>query len=266
MAISILTNPTSLTAQRNLQHTQNSLAGNLGRLSAGLGISEKFKSEARSLSQASRNANDGISVTQVAEGAFNEVAGVLTRMRELAVQSSNGTLGGTERGFIDTEFQSLKSEIDRIANVTEFNGTKLLDGSAATGAGGIVLQVGIRNSANDQLTVLIASSTSADLGLSGVTVSTLGNSQAALTTIDSAISAVSSRRSALGSTQNRLQVTMSNLSIAHENISAANSRIRDVDIAEESAAMTRNQILSQAGAAMLAQANQLPQVALSLLR
>lgn len=278
MTISILTNPTSLASQRSLQNTQGALAKNLERLSsgmrinnasddaAGLGISEKLKSEVRGISQASRNANDGVSLTQVAEGSLNEVAGVLTRMRELAVQSSNGTIAATERGFIDTEFQALKTEIDRIANVTEFNGIKLLDGSAASGAGGVALQVGIRDTANDRITVIIASTTSADLALSGVTVSTAANAQGALTTLDNAISAISARRSSLGSVQNRLQVTMSNLSVAHENLSAANSRIRDVDIAEETAAMTRNQILSQAGASMLAQANQLPNVALSLLR
>jgi flagellin len=275
MPISLMSNPTSLAAQRNLTNTQNKVAGNINRLSsglrinsaaddaAGLGISEKLKSEIKSISQASRNANDGISMTQVAEGALNEVAGVLTRMREISVQSANGTLGGTERGFLDTEFQALKTEIDRISNVTEFNGIHLLNGSAA---GGLAMQVGIRNSANDQITVTIASTAAADLGLGTVTISTLANAQGALTTLDNAISAVSSRRSSLGAVQSRLQVTMSNLSVSHENLSSANSRIRDVDVAEESASLARNQILSQAGAAMLAQANQLPSVALSLLR
>lgn len=275
MAISMMSNATSLAAQRNLNNTQRAQAGNLGRLSsglrinsaaddaAGLGISENLKAQISGLSQASRNANDGISLTQVAEGALNEVAGALTRMRDLSVQSANGTLGATERGFINTEFQALKTEITRISNVTEFNGIKLLNGSAA---GGLAMQVGMRNSANDRVTVTIASTSAADLGLTATTVSTLANSQTAIATLDAAIKTVSTRRSSLGAVQNRLQVTMSNLSVAHENISAANSRIRDVDVAEESAAMTRNQILSQAGVAMLAQANQLPSIALSLLR
>ena len=275
MAISLLSNATSLAAQRNLNNTQMKQAASINRLSsglrinsasddaAGLGISEKLKSEIKSNTQASRNANDGVSLTQIAEGALNEVAGTLTRMREISVQSSNGTLGANERSFLDTEFQALKTEIDRISNVTEFNGIHLLNGSAA---GGLAMQVGIRNSANDQITVTIASTAAADLGLGTTTVSTLANAQAAMTTIDAAINSVSARRSSLGSVQNRLQVTMSNLSVANENLTAANSRIRDVDVAEESAALTRNQILSQAGAAMLAQANQLPSIATQLLR
>lgn len=275
MAISLLSNATSLAAQRNLNNTQMKQAGSINRLSsglrinsaaddaAGLGISEKLKSEIKSNTQASRNANDGVSLTQIAEGALNEVAGTLTRMRELSVQSSNGTLGANERTFLDTEFQALKTEIDRISSVTEFNGTHLLNGSAA---GGLAMQVGIRNSANDRITVTIASTAAADLGLATTTVSTLANAQAAMATIDAAINSVSTRRSSLGSVQNRLQVTMSNLSVANENLTAANSRIRDVDVAEESAALTRNQILSQAGAAMLAQANQLPSIATQLLR
>ncbi len=274
MAISVLTNSVSMTAQRNLDSTQRGLSANVARLSsgmrinqaaddaAGLGISEKLKADIRSTSQASRNANDGISMTQIAEGALNESANILTRMRELAVQSSNGTLGSTERGFIQQEFTALRSEIDRVANVTEFNGKKLLNGSAAN----VSLQVGIRNNTDDRITFTIASTGSTGLGIGATSLSTATGAQTALTTLDNAISSVSSSRASLGAIQNRLQTTLSNLAVSVENLSAANSRIRDVDVAQETASLTRNQILSQAGAAMLSQANQLPQVALSLLR
>jgi flagellin len=276
MPISIMTNTTSLSAQRFLDGTQRALANNVSRLSsgqrinkaaddaAGLGISEKLKAEIRSTSQASRNANDGISMTQIAEGALSEVAGVLTRMRELATQSANGTLGSTERGFIQQEFTALRSEIDRISNVTEFNGRQLLSGSAS--GSGISLQIGIRNASNDRLTITINTVNSNSLAIGTASLSTQTNAQTALGAIDSAISTVSSRRASLGAVQNRLQSTISNLGVSFENLSAANSRIRDVDIAEETSSLTRNQILSQSGAAMLSQANQLPQVALSLLR
>jgi len=274
MALSLLSNPTSLAAQKNLDATQRALAVNIARLSsgqrinnasedsAGLGISERLKAEIRSTAQASRNANDGISMTQIAEGALNESANILVRMRELAVQSSNGTLGNTERSFIHQEFTALRSEIDRVASVTEFNGKKLLNGSAAN----VALQVGIRNNANDRITFTIASTGSNGLGITATSLSTAANAQTALVTLDSAISSVSSSRAAIGAIQNRLQTTLSNLSVSAENLSAANSRIRDVDVAQETASLTRNQILSQAGAAMLSQANQLPQIALSLLR
>jgi flagellin len=278
MAITINTNVASLNAQRNLGSTQQSLSGNLGRLStglrintaaddaAGLAISEKLKSQIRSLSQAERNANDGVSLLQTAEGAMNEVSGIMSRMRELAVQSANGTLGDTERGFLDDEFQALSAEIDRIADVTEFNGQNLLDGSSSS----LSMQVGINASSSDTLTVSIddmhadqlggASNTIADVDISSVT-----GAQAALGVIDEAISDISASRASLGAVQNRLNVTISNLGSARENLSAANSRIRDVDVASETAQLTRNSILMQAGVSVLAQANQMPSVALSLL-
>jgi flagellin len=266
-------------AQRNLASTQEKLAGNVGRLSsglrinkaaddaAGLGISENLRADIRSLSQAQRNAGDGVSMSQVAEGSLNEMHGIVSRMRELAVQAANGTLGGTERGYIDTEFSQLSAEIDRISNVTEFNGTKLLDGSASTG---IVMQVGIQNTANDRLGMSITKTTASTLGstslhLASASLSTATNAQAALGAFDKAIEQLSSARAKIGAFQNRLNVTVANLSTAHENLSAAQSRIRDVDVAEESAALTRNQILSQAGVSVLGQANQLPGAALSLI-
>ncbi|HJL16803.1 MAG TPA: flagellin [Sandaracinaceae bacterium LLY-WYZ-13_1] len=284
MAITINTNIASLNAQRNLNATQHRLQGNFGRLStglrinqasddaAGLGISEKLKSQIRSMSQAERNAQDGVSLLQTAEGAMNEVSGILTRMRELAVQSATDTVGATERGFINQEVSALQEELDRIAEVTEFNGAKLLDGST-TGTT-FNFQVGIGATTNDQIAATIKGTKAADLGIvtggavssvAGIDVSTATGATNALATIDAAINDVSSRRADIGSVQNRLQVTIANLGTARENLSAANSRIRDVDVAQETADMTRNNILMQAGTSVLAQANQAPQVALSLL-
>lgn len=278
MAITINTNVASLNAQRNLGTTQQALSGNLGRLStglrintaaddaAGLAISEKLKSQIRSMSQAERNANDGVSLLQTAEGAMNETSGIMSRMRELAVQSANGTLGDTERGFLNDEFAALSSEIDRIADVTEFNGQNLLDGSASS----LSLQVGINASSSDTLTVTIDDLHADQLGsgsstIADVDISSVSGAQAALGVIDDAISDISASRAGLGAVQNRLNVTISNLGSARENLSAANSRIRDVDVASETAALTRNSILMQAGVSVLAQANQMPSVALSLL-
>ena len=278
MALTILTNTQSLNAQRNLAGTQRNLSGNLSRLSsglrintaaddsAGLAISENFRAQIRSLSQAERNSMDGVSLIQTAEGAMNEVSGILTRMRELSVQSANGTLGTQERNFLQDEFSTLRSEIDRIAEVTEFNGISLLDGSSSTAT----FQVGIDNSSNDRISVDLLNVSSTTLGASGtqlddLSISTVSGSQNSLSILDEAINDVSAGRADLGAAQNRLNVTITNLSSARENISAANSRIRDVDVASETAALTRNSILMQAGVSVLAQANQSPQLALSLL-
>jgi flagellin len=284
MTITINTNVASMNAQRNLGRTQSALNGNLGRLStglrintaaddaAGLAISEKLKSQVRSLSQAERNANDGVSLLQTAEGAMNEASGILTRLRELAVQSANGTLGSTERGFLDDEATALTNELDRIAAVTEFNGTNLLDGGATGNT--FSFQVGIGATSNDTISATIQGMSSSDLGavtggavssLAGIDLSTATGAQNALSAIDQAITDVSSRRADLGAVQNRLNITISNLGSARENLSAANSRIRDVDVASETADMTRNNILMQAGVSVLAQANQAPSVALALL-
>ncbi len=280
MAMSIVTNVGSLNAQRNLSKTGGALQKSLAQLSsglrinrasddaAGLAISENLKAQIRSLGQAERNANDGISLLQTAEGAMNEVQGIMGRMRELAVQASSDTLSNTERGYAQQEFSALMSEIDRIASVTEFNGTKLLDGTATS----IEFQVGINDTANDRISVSIADMTTATLGtgagataLSTLDISTKAGAQAALDVVDDAITDVSSGRADVGAVENRLQITVSNLGSARENLSAANSRIRDADVAQATAELTRNTILQQAGVSVLAQANQAPQLALSLL-
>jgi len=274
MALTINTNVASLNAQRSLNATQGRLNGNLGRLSsgqrintaaddaAGLAISERFKAQIRSLGQAERNANDGVSMLQTAEGALNEISGVLTRIRELSVQSANGTLGSTERTYLNNENQALQDEITRISAVTQFNGTTLLDGTLTAAT----LQVGAQNTTNDQITFSIGNSDFATLAGGAVDISSQTGAQAALVSLDTAIDAVSTTRAGLGTVQNRLNVTVANLGSARENIAAANSRIRDVDVASETADLTRNNILIQAGVSVLSQANQAPQVALNLLR
>jgi flagellin len=280
MAISIVTNTQSLNAQKNLAQTTKALSGNFSKLSsgmrinnagddaAGLAISERMKSQVRSMGQAERNSNDGISLLQTAEGAMNENSGILIRMRELGMQSANGTLGQSERDALQTEFSQLTSEINRIAQVTEFNGQSLLDGANAT----FTFQVGVGTTAGqDTVDATMSNMSAATYGaaatdLTGLDISTSTGATAALTALDTAIDDTSTARAGLGSTQNRLQVTVNNLQSAKENLSAANSRIRDVDVAEESSSMTRNNILSQAGMAVLSQANQLPSMALSLLR
>ncbi len=280
MAISILTNVASLSAQRNLNATQTQLTASIGRLSsgmrintasddaAGLGISENLKADLRSLAQASRNANDGVSMSQVAEGSMNEMQGIVTRMRELGVQSANQSLGTTERGYIQTEFGQLRNEINRISAVTEYNGQKLVDGSASAG---LAFQVGMHNSANDRIAMSITKLTTSTLGstslhVASASLSTVTGARNALGAFDAAITQLSTARAKVGAVQNRMQVTISNLAVAHENLSAANSRIRDVDVASETSSLTKSQILSQAGLAVLSQANQLPNSALSLLR
>ncbi|MFO0723293.1 MAG: flagellin [Myxococcota bacterium] len=267
----MISNAVSLSAQKNLARTQLSLAGNLGRLSsgqrintaaddaAGLGISERLKAQIRSLSQAERNAQDGLSMTQIADGAMNEQSGILTRLRELAVESANGSLGSSERTYIQTEADQLVQELDNISSQTAFNNINMI----SAGAPSMEFQVGIQN--GDIVTVGFISSDAASLGVDALDYSSAASSSTALDTLDAAIDTLSTARATIGASQNRLQVSLQNLATAHENLSAANSRIRDVDVAEETSAMTRNQILSQAGVAVLAQANQLPQAALSLL-
>jgi len=280
MALNVNTNVSSLLAQRNLSRSQGNVQKSLQRLStgmrinsaaddaAGLAISQKLKSQVRAMSQAERNANDGISMIQTAEGSIEQMGDILNRMRELAVQSSNGTLTNTDRSFLDTEFKSLISEMDRIADTTEFNGRKLLQGSASTG---ISLQIGINNTTNDRITVSIANIKTSNLGatttnaLGSQALSTVTGAQSSLAVIDGAINSLSSVRSKLGTAQNRLSVSIENLGSSIENISAANARIRDVDVARETANLTKGQILVQAGVSVLAQANQSPQIALSLL-
>ncbi len=291
MALSINTNIASLNSQRNLASAQQSLGKSMQRLSsglrintaaddsAGLAISENMRGQIRSMNQASKNANDGISLIQTAEGSLNETSSILVRMRELATQSATGTVGSTERGYIQSEMNKLSSEIDRIAGSTEFNGQKLLNGTLDGTGGGKVntmtFQIGSRNvTNNDTIDLKINNANSetifgagGSVGLKGeVNVSDQASAQKALDTLDTAIANVSSERANLGATQNRLQSTMNNLQVAVENTSAAESRIRDVDVASETAIMTRNNILTQAGTAILSQANQAPQAALSLLK
>ena len=273
--ISVVTNIASMNAQRNLSRTQGSLGTNIQRLSsglrinsaaddaAGLSITQNLNAQITGLKQAARNANDAISVIQTAEGALGEVNNVLTRMRELAVQAANeGTLGTSERAHVDQEFQLLESELNRIVGVTEFNGQKLIDGSVSSG---IDFQVGMRNSANDRISLSITDNDGTALGLNDESLSAVTSARAALSALDTAIQSIATMRGTLGATQNRLTMSISNLNSMHENFSASVSRIQDADIAAESAQMTRNQILTQAGVAVLAQANQLPQAALSLL-
>ena len=274
MSLVINTNVASLNAQRNLNSTQLMMSKSMERLSsglrinragddaAGLAISQNMQANIRSMNQAVRNANDGISLVQTAEGALNETSNILQRMRELATQAANGVLSESQRANIQVEFSNLQSEINRISAVTDFNGTKLLDGSLSTGT---TLQIGIGTSTNDTLSVTIGNANTSTLSVSANFVSTQGAAQSALSAIDSAIQSVSTARGNLGAVQNRLQSTINNLQVAVENTSAANSRIVDVDVAAETANMTKAQILAQAGVSVLSQANQSPQLALKLL-
>ena len=273
MGMSIQTNVASLEAQRNLFNTQNSMDSSLSKLSsgfritkagddaAGLAISSNLQAQIKSFGQASRNASDGVSLIQTAEGSLNESTNILSRLRELASQSASAGVGTTERGYIQNEVGQLISEIDRIANSTEFNGQALLN-SATT----LTFQVGIRNvNANDRIAVSTVDATSSSLGINALSLSTQTGAQNALATIDAAINSINSNRATLGAAGNRLTSSLSSIQIQSTNITAANSRIRDVDVAEESSKMTRSQILMQAGVATLSQANQVPQMALRLL-
>lgn len=282
MGLRINTNIAALNAQRNLAKSNLLLNRSLDRLSsglritragddaAGLAISESLRAQIRGLAQAQRNASDGISITQVAEGALNEISNILIRLRELAVQSaSDGSVSNAERSFLQNEFTSLQSEITRIAESTKFGGRSLVNGSLSAAASALTFQVGINNvAAVDRISLTIGSATATGLGVAAgqANVSTLGGAQTALATVDAAISTVSTVRGNLGAAQNRLQSTINNLAVSIENISAANSRIRDVDVAAETANLTRAQVLQQAGIAVLAQANVSSQVALTLLR
>jgi flagellin len=275
MSIVVQTNVASLQAQKNLSINQKALAQSFNKLSsgyrinsaaddaAGLAISESMKMQIRSFGVAERNANDAISMAQTAEGSLGEVSGILGRMRELAMQGSNGSLQTGDRGYLDTEFQQMKSEITRIQGSTSFNNIDLLKTAAST----VAFQVGINTGANNQISITFGNiNLSALLTATNKVSGTAGNSSSALTAIDNALKTVSTSRATFGAAMNRLSVTTSNLETVSTNISAANSRIRDVDVAEETASMSREQVLAQAGASVLAQANQSPQFALTLLR
>jgi flagellin len=280
MGFRINTNLDSLSGVNNLTKTNTRLSSNFGRLSsglrinkaaddaAGLAVSENLRAQVRGLNQAVRNTNDGVSIIQTAEGALNEIENNLNRIRELAVQSASGTLQDTERTYINTESDSLLNEINRLADVTEFNGQVLLNGASSTGTGTVSLdvQVGIFYTTNDRISVSISSARTEALAVNTVKLSSSTFAQASLTSIDTAIDTVSSIRSTLGSTQNRLGSALANLQSSVENLSSAQSQIRDVDFASETADMSRNQILQSAGISILAQANSGGQGVLSLLR
>lgn len=276
MGLRINTNVQSIAAQRNLSITKNRLNSNLRKLSsgeritraaddaAGLAISENLKSQIRSIRQAKRNADDGISLVQTAEGGLSEVSNIIIRLRELAVQAASDTVGDTERGFSDIEFQQLKNEVQRISQSSEFNGRKLLDGTS----GLVEIQIGANNDPfNDRIrydgSEVVATLDS--LGLSAEAVSSKQGAQIALERLDDALVKVNGVRANLGALQNRLTSVIQNLGVTEENFSEANSRIRDVDVAAETADMTKNNILNQAGVSVLAQANQAPNFALQLL-
>jgi len=275
MAISVVTNVASLRAQRNLAKTTHAMGEHINRLSSGLRINRTGDDAARSaissqmtayqlgLKQAERNSNDGISMIQTTEGALNEMGDIVTRMRELAVQAANeGTMDATERGYLDQEFQLLESELNRIVAVTEYNGQSLVDGGLSAG---VSYQVGMRNTSGDRIGVTVLNSDSTSLGLHDELLTSSTGAQAAITQLDNALQTINTTRGTLGATQNRLEMTISNLGIMAENNAAGNSRLKDVDVAEETAAFTRSQILSSAGTSVLAQANSLPQAALSLI-
>ncbi len=275
MALYINTNVASESAQKNLGANQAKLQSSFARLSsglrinsakddaAGLAISESLKSQIRSFNVAERNAGDGISMAQTAEGSLGEVHGILGRMRELAVQASNGPLTAEDRGFLQTEFSSLQKEVTRIQGSAKFNGKQLLGSTANT----VTLQVGLNDASSDQIQVQLGGVSLSDITGSAALLSgsNSDNALAALSTIDTAIGNVSTARSTFGAAMNRLEVAQSSIQTMRLNLSAANSRIADVDVASETAQLSRNQVLTQAGVSVLAQANQLPQLAFGLL-
>ncbi|MGZ3769643.1 MAG: flagellin N-terminal helical domain-containing protein [Bdellovibrio sp.] len=276
MGMRVTTNMSAINAQRNLVGSQRQIQDSMAKLAsgsrinkaaddaAGLAISEGLKAQIRSGAQAQRNANDGISMVQTAEGGLNEIGNIVVRLRELGIQAASDTVGETERGMLNKEVHQLKSEIQRIASVTTWGTTKLLDGSTPK----FDFQVGLYNNQEEDRISFNASENVATLdalGLDGIDFSTKEGAQDALHMLDSAQTSVSGTRANLGALQNRLTSTVDNLGVAQENMSAANSRIRDTDVAQASSEMTRNNILLQAGTSTLAQANQSNQLALKLI-
>lgn len=276
MGLRITTNVASINAQRNLTNSQQVMQNSFARLAsgsrinkaaddaAGLAISENLKAQIRGLRQASRNANDGISLVQTAEGGLQEISNILIRFRELGVQAASDTIGNRERGFLDVEYQQLKQELQRIAEVTRFNGRDLLNGTG----GMFAVQVGVHNDDfKDRITfnASAADATLEALGLVPHSLATKEGAQVSIAAADDAIVSVNAIRANFGALQNRLQSTVTNLGVSDENMSAANSRVRDTDIAAETSEMVRNNILLQAGISVLSQANAAQQVALKLL-
>ncbi len=274
MALTIQTNVASLFAQKNLAKNQAGLASSFNRLSsglrvntaaddaAGLAVSESMKSQIRSFTVAERNAADGISMSQSAEGALGEIHGILGRMRELAMQSSNGSLSDTDRGYLDTEFGLLKDEVDRIQGSAKFNGVELISDTSTD----VTFQVGLEDDAADQITLSFGGVDLSAVATGGAAaVDSDVNALASLDLIDTAIDAVSDARAGFGAAMNRMEIATSNIQTMRLNLEAANSRIVDVDVASETARMSKNQVLTQAGVSVLAQANQLPQLAFGLI-
>ncbi|MFN7729691.1 MAG: flagellin [Bdellovibrio sp.] len=276
MGMRISTNVASINAQRTLSTSQREIGKSMAQLSsgsritkaaddaAGLGISENLKSQIRSYAQASRNANDGISMVQVAEGGLGEISNILTRMRELGVQSASDTLGDKERSYLNVEVQQLKSEMERIAKTTRFGTQSLLDGTGKE----FEIQVGINNNKGEDRISFDSSTLNAtldELGVGSVDFGSKEGAHEALSLVDDAQSKVASFRANIGALQNRFQSTVENLGVQHENLAAANSRIRDADIAASSAEMARNSVLLNASTSTLAQANMQPQLAMKLI-
>lgn len=273
MALTVRTNLTAMNAYNTLNKTQGQLSSTLGRISsglrvnsaaddaAGLGVATALNTEANSMEQAMRNANDGISIIQTAEGATTEATNILNRMRELAVQSSSETLADTERVYINEEYDQLNQELGRIAAVTEFNGVQLSDGTTTT----IDAQVGIDSGATSQITIELGDLTSTTLGVNSLDLTNSTNSLTSIDRIDTALDLVSSQRSTLGAVQNRLDSSLANSTSQLESMRAAESQIMDADFAKESTEMTKLQIMQQAGVASLAQAKNINQAVLSLL-
>ena len=274
MGLSINQNIAAVNSYRNLSNTQNDLSKSLEKLSsgfrinraaddaAGLAISEGLRSQVGGLKVAARNAQDGISVVQTAEGALTEVHAILQRVRDLSVQGANDSNSTDARTNIETEITSLGEELDRISASTNFNGTKLLDGSKTS----LAFQVGAEGDTDSTITVVLDDVATTIADIKDLKVTDNATAQASIEDVDAAIAAVSTTRAGLGAMQNRLEHTIKNVNVSVENLSASESRIRDTDMAQEMVSFTRAQILSQAGTAMLAQANQAPQGVLSLLR
>jgi flagellin len=277
MALTVNTNMASVDAINQLSSSTRKLAGSFERVAsglrinkaaddaAGLGVAENLSAASQSARQSMRNTNDGISLLQTAEGATSEVSNILKRMRELAIQSSSDTLDNNERAYIEDEFTALVGEVERISQVTEFNGVALTNG---TGSGTIDVQVGINNTANDRIGITMADLRATVLGIDtgSLSLATVTGARSAIAAFDTALDSVNSYRSGFGSAQNRLEASLRNMEVYVENITAAESRIRDADYAYETAEMAKNQILQQAGISVLSQAKTINQGVLSLLQ
>ncbi|MEO0479390.1 MAG: flagellin [Planctomycetota bacterium] len=275
MGLRINTNLSALTARRNLDTATNQISDSFRKLSSGLriqrasddatglAVSERLRAQIRSLEQARRNAGEGISLAQTAEGALDEISSVLLRLRELSSQAQNGTVSSADKQVLDDEFQSLVSEVDRIAATSEYGGISLLNASST-----VALQVGSNAATVDSVTITLQSTTASALTLDSLdlTITGTGGPGDAIAAIDAAIDEVTEYRGSLGAISSRLTYTIDNLANSVDNLSAAESRIRDVDVAEETARLTQAQVLQQTALAILAQANVQPQVALSLLQ